>query len=177
MLQLLSRLSLVYLLAQQRVCEYLWLCRWYIAPDVAQCSVIYLSECMFNYHLWLCHWYIAPDLLEGLQWTWIRENMFNLLSLTLSLIYRTWCCSMFSPLPQWVYVQLSSLTLSLIYRTWPARGTPMDVDPWEYVWFIVFDFVTDISHLMLLNVQSLASVSVCSIIIFDLIIDISHLTC
>ena len=42
---------------------------------------------------------------------------------------------------------------------------------------IVFDFVTDISHLMLLNVQSLASVSVCSIIIFDLIIDISHLTC
>ena len=104
--------------------------------SVSACSII----------IWLSHWYIAPDVLDRIQWTWISENMFNLSSLTLSLIYRTWCCSILSHSSPWVYVQLSSLTLSLVYHTWPARGTPMDVDQWEYVKLSSFDFVTDISH-------------------------------
>ena len=78
-------------------------------------------SCMFNYHLWLCHWYIAPDLLEGAKWMRISEYMFNLLFLTLSLIYHT--PMLYLPVfPQqislWVYAQLSSLTLSLIYHIW-----------------------------------------------------------
>ena len=128
-----------------------------------------LCEQMFNCHLWLCHWYIAPDVAQSdAQSSTIPSSSkvsssksppsvyVQSSSMTLSLIYRIWCFSMLVPpilyireyicsiiifdfvtdvpvrpsaphtryaeLP-WVYGQISSLTLSLIYLSDPPQPT------------------------------------------------------